>query len=171
MSHLLPRAPVPALEVALTNGSSWKLGEREPSQFTMIVFYRGYHCPVCKMYIAELEAKLDEFATRGVDVVAISSDTEERAQQSCKQWGLTKLAVGYGFPVAKAREWGLFVSRAIKESEAAEFFEPGLFLIKPDRTLYASSVNSMPFARPHFGDVLNAVDFVVKNNYPARGEA
>lgn len=137
----------------------------------MIVFYRGLHCPVCKTYIAELDAKLSEFTRRGIEVVAVSGDTNERAQQSCTEWGLTQLAVGYGFPIDEARIWGFFVSHAIKESEAAEFFEPGLFLIKPDRTLYASSVNSMPFARPHFGGVLNAIDFVVKNHYPARGEA
>ena len=28
----------------------------------------------------------------------------------------------------------------------------------------------MPFARPHFDEILGAIDFVVKNEYPARGE-
>jgi len=28
----------------------------------------------------------------------------------------------------------------------------------------------MPFARPHFSDILAAIDFVLENNYPARGE-
>jgi len=32
---------------------------------------------------------------------------------------LTELAVGYGLPIAKAREWGLFISKAIKEGEPA----------------------------------------------------
>ncbi|MEZ5581225.1 MAG: hypothetical protein R3F40_18540 [Candidatus Competibacteraceae bacterium] len=32
-------------------------------------------------------------------------------------------------------------------------------------------MNTMPFARPHFKDVLMALDFIVKNDYPARGEA
>lgn len=170
MSSLKPRAPVPALEVALTDGSTWKLADQRPEHFTMIVFYRGLHCPVCKIYIRELEGKLNEFAARGVDVIAISSDTHERAQQSRSEWGLTNLPIGYGFPIARARDWGLFVSHAIKDTESDEFFEPGLFLIKPDHTLYASSINSMPFARPHFSDVLNAIDFIVKNDYPARGE-
>lgn len=170
MSTLKPRAPVPALEVALTDGSTWKLSEQQSEHFTMIVFYRGLHCPVCKIYIRELEEKVNEFAARGVNVIAISSDTLERAQQSCSEWGLTNLPIGYRFPVVRARDWGLFVSHAIKDTESDEFFEPGLFLIKPDRTLYASSINSMPFARPHFSDVLNAIDFVVKNDYPARGE-
>lgn len=171
MSHLKPRAPVPALNVALTNGSSWTLAEQRPEQFTMIVFYRGLHCPICKSYLAELDAKLGEFTRRGVDVVAVNGDTRERAQQSAKDWALSRLAVGYGLPVDEARNWGLFISRSVKESEPAEFFEPGLFLIRPDGTLYASFVASMPFARPHFDDVLNAIDFIAKNNYPARGEA
>jgi hypothetical protein len=28
----------------------------------------------------------------------------------------------------------------------------------------------MPFARPSFGDLLKAIDFVIANDYPARGE-
>ncbi|MEW5710576.1 MAG: hypothetical protein AB1830_17000 [Pseudomonadota bacterium] len=85
--------------------------------------------------------------------------------------GLDRLRIGYGLTIPKAREWGLFISRGIKESEPEEFSEPGLFLVKPDSTLNASAVNSMPFSRPAFADVLNAVDFVTRNDYPARGEA
>ncbi len=55
--------------------------------------------------------------------------------------------------------------------EPRRFNEPGLFLVRPDGTLYAASVQSMPFARPHFSDVLAAVEFVTKNDYPPRGEA
>ena len=54
--------------------------------------------------------------------------------------------------------------------EPALFSEPGLFLIRPDRTLYFASVQTMPFARPHFADILAALDFVIAKNYPARGE-
>ena len=28
----------------------------------------------------------------------------------------------------------------------------------------------MPFARPYFDDLLDAIDFVAEKNYPARGE-
>jgi hypothetical protein len=28
----------------------------------------------------------------------------------------------------------------------------------------------MPFARPHFDDILTALDFVIAKDYPARGE-
>ncbi len=35
----------------------------------------------------------------------------------------------------------------------------------------STSVQSMPFARPHFREILAALDFVVAKDYPARGEA
>lgn len=171
MAGLKPRITVPDLEVPLLDGGTWKLRDQTPQNFTMVVFYRGLHCPICKSYLRELDGKVGEFTGRGVNVIVVSSDSRERAEKAKQDWGLNHVSIGYGLTIAKAREWGLYVSRAIKESEPAEFSEPGLFLVKPDQTLFCASVNTMPFARASFSDVLNAVDFVVKNNYPARGEA
>ena len=55
--------------------------------------------------------------------------------------------------------------------EPALFTEPGLFLVRPDGTLYWAAIQTMPFARPGFADVLKALDFVIAKDYPARGEA
>ena len=55
-------------------------------------------------------------------------------------------------------------------AEPALFNEPGLFLIKPDGTLYCASVQTMPFTRPQLADLLTALDFIAERNYPARGE-
>jgi len=169
--HLVPRLPVPGLEVKTLSGDTWKLAERTAPNFIMIVFYRGLHCPICRVYLRELDGKSDDFRARGVDVIAISSDTYERAARSREEWGLQNVTIGYGLALDEARNWGLYVSKAIKESEPAEFSEPGLFVISPDKTLYAAQVSTMPFARPSFADILSALDFVIKNKYPARGEA
>lgn len=48
--------------------------------------------------------------------------------------------------------------------------EPGLVLVKPDRTIYYASVQSMPFVRPAFNEMLKAIDFTIEHRYPARGE-
>jgi hypothetical protein len=45
MTHLMPRQPVPALTVSLLNGDAWTLAEQKPEHFTLMVFYRGLHCP------------------------------------------------------------------------------------------------------------------------------
>jgi hypothetical protein len=49
--------------------------------------------------------------------------------------------------------------------------EPGIFLVNPDASLFWAAVSTMPFARPHFDEILGAIDFVLSRGYPARGEA
>ena len=79
---LVPRKPVPALSLDTTSGRRVTLADLKPERFSMAVFYRGYHCPVCRKYITELDGLLDEFARRGVSVIVASSDTRERALES-----------------------------------------------------------------------------------------
>ncbi len=141
----------------------------------MVVFYRGLHCPLCRAYISELDKLLDDFKQRGVEVVAISSDTEERARATKETWGVQHLEIGYGLALEVAQQWGLYISSSrgktsVGIEERPMFSEPGVFLVRADGTLYWASVQTMPFARPHFKEVLTALDFVIKADYPARGE-
>jgi peroxiredoxin len=176
MAVLKPRTRTPDLEIDTLEGGTWRLSDQKPENFTMIVAYRGLHCPICRPYLSQLDRNIDEFRKRGVEVIAISSDSRERAQTAKDEWKLENTPIGYGLSMANAREWGLFVSTSRGKTstgvaEPDQFNEPGLFLVKPDQTLYASSVATMPFARPHFDEILNAINFVVDKDYPARGEA
>ncbi len=173
---LLPRKPVPALEFDTVGGDRWSLAAQKPPQFTMVVFYRGLHCPICNRYTRELNGMIADYDKRGVSTVITSTDSQERAAEAKTKWGLPDLTVGYGVTIDKAREWGLYVSTSRGKTSAGIeepplFAEPGIFLVKPDATLYWASVSTMPFARPHFTDILGAIDFAVGKNYPARGEA
>ena len=172
---LMPRQPVPSLEVSTVGGGTWRLADQTPQNFTMVVFYRGLHCPICSMYLADLNNKAAAFAERGLSTVIVSSDTSDRAMEAKTKWGLDNLTVGYDLALDKAREWGLYISSSRGKTstgveEPALFSEPGLFVIRPDGTLYFGTVQTMPFARPAFGDILKALDFVIANDYPARGE-
>jgi peroxiredoxin len=171
-----PRKNTPDIQVELVGGGAWRLAEQNPENFTLVVAYRGLHCPICKTYLRDLNRNFEEFKKRGVDAIAISTDGESRAETARQEWELAKLPVGYGLSIDSAREWGLFISTgrgktSIGIEEPEQFSEPGIFLIRPDKTLYASSIATMPFARPHFKDVLGAVEMIVEKNYPARGEA
>jgi len=175
INTLYPRQPVPALEVPTVSGGTWRLADQEPDNFTLIVFYRGLHCPICANYLGDLNRKVGDFNERGVKVVVISSDDAGRAAEATEKWGLDKLDVGYGLDLDAAREWGLYISssRGMTSAGVEEpplFIEPGLYLVRPDGTLYFGTVQTMPFARPRFADILQALDFVIKNDYPARGE-
>ena len=175
ITPLMPRQPVPALEVPTVGGGTWRLAERRPQNFTMVVFYRGLHCPICSSYLGDLDRRAAAFAEAGVDVVVISSDGAGRAAEAKTKWGLDNLTIGYGLDLDTARAWGLYISAGIGKTssgheEPALFAEPGLFMVRPDGTLYFGTVQTMPFARPGFGDILKAVGFVVDRGYPARGE-
>lgn len=165
-----PREKTPEIEIDLVNDTQWTLSKQEPKNFTMLIFYRGLHCPICKKYLEELQTKLETFEDLGVNVIAISSDTEEKAKEAYDKWDIPNIPVGFEFSIEEARKWGLFISKGIKQ-EPEQFIEPGLFLIKPNQELYCASIQTMPFARPGFDDVIDAIKFVLDKDYPARGEA
>ena len=171
MNQPTPRQKAPDLSFSLTNGEDWSLKDRAPETFTMVIFYRGLHCPVCKGYSQKAQNLLDEYEKRGVEVVSVSMDSEERAKQAVDEWGLEHLSVGYGLSEAQAKDWGLYFSEGIKDPEPDLFSEPGLFLVRPNGELYYAAVNSMPFGRPDLNEMLKAIDFVREKDYPARGEA
>ena len=166
----VPQTQAPELSFQLTNGEQWSLTDQNPEAFTMIVFYRGLHCPVCKNYTNTLDDLVDDYAERGIDIVTIRMDTEKRARKAVQDWNIKNLDVGYGLSEEQARNWGLYISNSIKDEEPELFSEPGLFLVQPDGEFYYAAVNSMPFGRPDLESLLQAIDFIQENNYPARGE-
>ncbi|MHB1358642.1 MAG: redoxin domain-containing protein [Rhodocyclaceae bacterium] len=91
LGTLVPRQPVPALDVPLLGGGRFKLAVPPAPTFDMLVFYRGLHCPLCAKYLLELEKLHDDFVQRGVNPVAISSDTEERAKAMAAKLNAWKL--------------------------------------------------------------------------------
>lgn len=172
---LTPRLPAPALAVDTLDHGRFDLSQETAERFILICFYRGLHCPICANYLKELERQSGALAERGVTTIAISSDTPERARAMADKVGASALRVGYGLELSKAREWGLYISASRGKTslgieEPALFSEPGVFLLRPDRTVFWLSIQSMPFARPNFGELVQALDFVIKNDYPARGE-
>jgi peroxiredoxin len=173
---LIPRQPVPALSVPVVGGGRWTLAEQKPENFTLLNFYRGQHCPQCRNQLQELNRKAEDFIERGVDILALSCDPKERAEASEKDWELDGIAIGYDLPLEEARRWGLYISTgrgktSIGIEEPALFSEPGVFLVKPDGTLYAAIIQTMPFVRMHFAPLLAALDSaIIPKDYPARGQ-
>jgi len=171
MPNILPTRAVPDFTVPLIDGGQFQLSQRLGDKFTLLLFYRGVHCPICKMQVRDLQRKLSDFAERGVTVVAISMDSKERAQKSVDEWGVDELLLGYGLSEDLARDLDLYISSGRPGSEEPSIFsEPGMLLVKPDQTLYFTSIQSMPFTRPPFDELLKGIDYALENDYPARGE-
>lgn len=171
MPHILnPQSRVPAISVPLIGGGTFSMAEASPDNFQLIMFYRGLHCPKCRVQLETANKIFDDLKSRGYDLVAISMDDEERARKAHEEWDIKNIPLGYNLPLLTAKAFGLFISDARDGSaEPAIFSEPGLFVVQPDGTLYAEYLQNTPFGRPDLEEISKGLDFVLKNNYPIRG--
>jgi peroxiredoxin len=162
---LLMGHPAPSLTVKTLDGNVWSLAEQPTDKYTMIVFYRGLHCPFCQEYIGSIEQKLADFHQLDVNAIAISGDVLEFKAVS----NIENLTIGYELTQDDMRNWGLYITKGHFESEPAIFSEPATFIIKPDGRLYYANIGTHPFARPDLGILLRGLDYIVRRNYPFRG--
>ncbi|MEO0388478.1 MAG: peroxiredoxin-like family protein [Pseudomonadota bacterium] len=172
---LIPRQKTPDLALPTLDHGEFQLSAETAERGTVLCFYRGLHCPICATYLTEFQKRVADFAERGVATIAISSDGADRARQMADKISASTLRFAYDLPLETARAWGLYISTSrgmtsIGIEEPALFSEPGLFMVTPEQTLYYGSVQTMPFVRPHFSELVGALDFAIANNYPARGE-
>ena len=162
-------AAVPAITVDKVGGGKVTIGGARPG-WQLVVVYRGKHCPICRVQLGQFAEKLDELTKLGVEVVAISMDDADRAKVVHEEWDTGDLRLGYGLSEADARALGLFLSDKRAGSEEPEVFcEPGLFLVRPDGTLFLISVQNVPFARPPLAELMMGINYVLNNDYPVRG--
>ena len=166
---LIPDSQAPELSLPKVGGGKWILSMQTPKIFTMVIFYRGLHCPICKNYLGTLNKMMDEISELGFSVVVASMDQKQRAEQAKVDWGLDKVDIAYGLDIKTAKNWGLYISSSIKEAENDIFCEPGLMWIRPDGRLYLVDISNMPWARPNLETLIPKAQFAVENSYPARG--
>src|SRR5918992_2842849 len=119
-----PGAPAPSLALPLAGGGTFRLVDAAPRLFTMLVFNRGLHCPFCRAQLSELNRRFDELAERGIDVVSISGENEQRASQMRNEWKIDKISLPYSLGGAQMRGGGLFVPRGTTAEDPAVFNEP-----------------------------------------------
>lgn len=139
-------------------------------RWTMLFVYRGKHCPRCKKFLNKLNAALPAW-TGVMDVVVVSSDTEDKAKADLDEFGWD-FDLCYGLTVAQMRSLGLYVSEPLSEAETTDLFaEPGAFAIRPDGSLMLVDISNGPGARPDLVELLDGMTFNIENDRPVRGTA
>ena len=164
-------AKFPELTVPKLGGGELALGKPEKGDWTMVVVYRGKHCPMCTRYLGTLEEMRADFEALGVDLQTVSGDPEEKASAHMADVGVT-LPVGYGLTIEQMTALGLYIShpRSPKETDRP-FPEPSLFVVNSDGAVQVLDISNSPFSRPELATLLNGLKFIrnPENNYPVRG--
>ena len=176
--RVIPGDTMPAVDARLVGGGRWALAAEKSDKLSLLAFYRGVFCPVCRTWLAELDRLAPDFEMRGVSVIALSCDKKDGAEKAASEWGLQNLRVGYRLGVEDARKAGLYISEgrgvnpATGQKEPMLFCEPAILLVRPEGELYAAWIQSTPYARVHLAEVLVAVDNFVSRDLPEpRGSA
>ena len=113
---------LPDITAAKLGGGEIRLATpAESCKWRVIVVYRGKHCPICTNYLVRLNELLPEFNKIGVDVVAVSADSVEKAQAHIGEIS-PDFEVGYGLSVEQMRKLGLYISNP--RSAASEIHLP-----------------------------------------------
>lgn len=159
---------MPAISVPKLGGGELDLGGN--GAWRMVIVYRGKHCPICKRYLSGIEALQGEIDELGLEVVAVSGDSEEQAQAVADETGV-KIPVGYGLTKAQMQQLGLYVSTPRPNETDHEFPEPGMFVVNDQGQVQIVDISNAPFARPEIASILRGIRFIQEKGYPIRGTA
>ena len=168
-SNIIPGKKVPYLQLDTIDSHTWSTDDHLNKKNSMVVFYRGLHCPVCSVFLKQIDNQLLDYKKANTEVIAVSMDSKDKALKAKSLWSIDNLSIAYGLKEENAREWGLYISKSIKEVESDIFCEPGLFIIREDATVYLANTSNMPWARPDVSDLPAKLIFARENNYPVRG--
>ena len=167
LSRIAAGSPFPTMTWPLVGGDHLTLtGEKG---WRLLIVYRGNHCPLCKKYLATLNAKMPEFEAAGIQVAVVSADPREKAEIEVKEEGW-RFPVAYDMSLDQMRALGLYISdpRSPQETDRP-FAEPATFAINPDGNVQVLDISNAPFSRPDLASLLSGLKFVQEKHYPVRG--
>ena len=166
-TKLHPGQPFAPIRFRRLDGEEFEFGT--PGSWQALFVLRGQHCPICKSYLADLEARRPAYAELGVSLAAVSADSEAqtRVLAGAAKPGFPML---YGMDEATMRSLGLYISEPRSAQETDHLFpEPALFVVNPEGVLHFVDVANAPFLRPDPDRLLNGLRYVIQNQYPIRG--
>ena len=137
--------------------------------WTLLIVYRGKHCPRCKKYLNILNAMKGDWESSGFDIAVVSADTEDKAQADVAEFGWD-FDLGYGLTEDQMATLGVYVTEPLSPAETdRRFAEPGTFVIRPDGSQIVVAISNGPAVRPELAELLDGMVFNKTNDRPARG--
>ncbi len=160
-SHKLAAGSIfPAITLPVLGGGQRSLSTPQNGHdWTLVVVYRGKHCPLCTKYLKELNAVLPDLHSEGVDVIAVSADSEARATAQMAEVA-PQFDVAYGMTIAQMQSLGLYISDPRNGTDVeAPFAEPGLFVLDEKGAIQIIDISNVPFSRPDMAWIARGIGF------------
>lgn len=160
---------MPPLRAVLADGSLWSTQALVPQTLSLVAIFRGGWCADCRRFVSRLDERLAELQALGIEAVAASVDDAEATTRTRDEWGIGRLLLAGGLDRDEARSWGLYASQLTMQGAQRFCLEPGLFLLRPDHTLYALWLQTLPSARPDVDWLVETLGYLSSHGFPLRG--
>ena len=168
----VPGQNFPIVEVSKLGGGVLALGQASDGyDWQMIVVYRGKHCPICTRYLRELDEVVGSLKELGIEVIAVSADSETRANEQIADVS-PRYEVGYGLSMDQMKAMGLYISSPQHGMNVERpFAEPGLFVVNEAGELRMVDLANVPFLRPQLPAIVGGLRFMraMSEPFPANG--
>lgn len=160
-SNLQPGQTFPSIVLPLLGGGETDISKpRGDHDWKLVLVYRGKHCPLCTNYLQELENVREEFSGIGIDIIAVSSDSETRATTHLAEIE-TQYPVAYGLNLEQMKTLGLYISGPQNGMNVeGPFAEPGLFIINDQGKLQLVDISNVPFSRPNLSNIAGGMKWL-----------
>jgi peroxiredoxin len=146
----------PTITASRVAGGEMTIPEDLEGRWAVLLFYRGHWCPYCRQQLLDFQRAKELLNELGAEVVALSVDSREQAQQTVERHRLT-------FPVL----YGLD-ARAVAKMTGALMNEDQLYLqatgfvLRPNGTVAVAVYSSSAIGRLVAADTVNYLKYLQK---------
>lgn len=149
-------AHFPAITAARVGGGELSIPQDVAGKWTILLFYRGHWCPYCRQQLLDFQQASQQLSEIDVQVVALSVDPLEQAQQTVERQRLS-FPVLYGL---NAREVAEKIGASVNEDPA--YLQATGFVLKPDGTIAVSVYSSGAIGRLVAADTIKFIKYLQK---------
>jgi peroxiredoxin len=79
----------PVFEGVDQSGKTVKLSEQLKKGPVVLIFYRGYWCPVCNKYLDQFQQDIDQLLQKGASVIAVSPEANDGVEKTISKNNLS----------------------------------------------------------------------------------
>ena len=144
----------PTITASRVGGGELTVPQSTEGKWTVLLFYRGHWCPYCRQQLMDFQRSLAELHEIGTEVVALSVDPIEKAQETVEKHNLT-FPVLYGLD---AHEMAQKIGANINENPP--FLQATGFVLKPDGTIAVSVYSSAAIGRLVAADTIKFIKYL-----------
>lgn len=138
--------------------------------WTLVIVYRGQHCPICTNFLNALDSLAGGFQGIQVNIVAVSADSKEQLQKNIEDDLSVSFPLYHSLALDDMKRLGLYISEPRGDSETDHLFaEPAMFVVNHRNKVQLLNISNGPFARPDVDQLLEGLRYARENEYPIRG--